>query len=71
MRLCQKSIKRSEPQRNGSVENGPASEKEPRLFEAPGKVYTRSVQSHFESRRRRFSENYMVAENCHYKYSNF
>ena len=57
MRLCQKSIKRSEQLR--SVEHGPASEKEPRLFEATGKVYTRSVQSHFESRRRRFSENYL------------
>ena len=62
MRLCQKSIKRSEPQRNRSVEYGPTSENKPRLFEAPGKVYTRSVQSHFESRRRRFSETVPVSK---------
>ena len=31
MRLCQKSIKRSELQRNKSVEYGPATEKEPRF----------------------------------------
>ena len=29
MRLCQKSIKRSEPQENESVEHGPVTEKEP------------------------------------------
>ena len=34
---------RSQPQRNRSVEHGPASEKESRLFEATGKVYTHSV----------------------------
>ena len=43
MRLCQKSIKRGEPQRNKSVEYGPATEKEPRFPQAPGKVYARSV----------------------------
>ena len=43
MRLCQKSIKRSEPQRNKSVEHGPATEKEPRFSQAPNEVYTRSA----------------------------
>ena len=59
MRLHQEGIKRSEPQRNESVEHGPTTEKEPRFSQPPGKVYTRSTQSHFESRRRRFSENHM------------
>ena len=52
--------KKSEPLQSTSVEHGPATEKEPRLFEATGKVYTRSMQSNFESRRRRFSENHLL-----------
>ena len=44
--------KKIEPLQFTSVEHGPATEKEPRLPEAPGKVYTRSTQSNFESRRR-------------------
>ena len=35
--------KRSELQRNKSVEYGPATEKEPRFSQAPSKVYARSV----------------------------
>ena len=34
MRLCQKSIKGSEPERNNSVEYGPATEEEPRFSQA-------------------------------------
>ena len=59
MRLRQKDIKRSEPQINESVEYGPATEKQSRFPQAPGKVYTRSTQRHFESRRRRISENHL------------
>ena len=41
--LMSEKYNKSEPQRNESVEHGPATEKEPRLFEAPGKVYTSSM----------------------------
>ena len=33
-------VKRGEPQRNKSVEYGPATEKEPRVLQAPGKLYS-------------------------------
>ena len=35
--------KKSEPQRNESVEYGPATEKEPRFSQASSKVYARSA----------------------------